>query len=126
MSDKFETTGKVYLISPTETRGNFTFRKFVLEIADNPKYPQFVEFQTTRDNIGKLDTIKVGDEVRVEFNLRGREWTSKTGEVKYFNTLDAWKIDAKQVAAQPPQHQASLPHPNSPGTDSIPDDDLPF
>jgi hypothetical protein len=48
MSDKFETTGKVYFIGATETRGNFTFRKFVLEIADNPKYPQFVEFLTRR------------------------------------------------------------------------------
>ena len=31
--------------------------------------------------------------MRVQFNLRGREWSNPQGEVKYFNTLDAWKIE---------------------------------
>jgi hypothetical protein len=35
---------------------------------------------------------KVGDEVEVGINLRGREWTSPQGEVKYFNTIQGWKI----------------------------------
>jgi len=30
--------------------------------------------------------------VRVSFNLKGREWTNKEGEVKTFNTLQAWAI----------------------------------
>ena len=31
--------------------------------------------------------------MEVSFNLRGREWTSPQGEVKYFNSLDAWRIE---------------------------------
>jgi hypothetical protein len=29
----------------------------------------------------------------VSFNLRGREWVSPKGETKYFNTLNAFKLD---------------------------------
>ena len=38
------------------------------------------------------DQYKTGDEVSVDFNLRGREWNGPQG-IKYFNTLDAWKIE---------------------------------
>jgi hypothetical protein len=30
----------------------------------------------------------------VSFNLKGREWVSPKGETKYFNTLQAFKIEA--------------------------------
>ena len=50
-------------------------------------------FQLTGDRCENLDGFSVGDEVRVEFQLRGREWQSPQGETKYFNSLDTWKID---------------------------------
>ena len=28
----------------------------------------------------------------VEFDLRGRKWTDRQGVVKYFNTLQAWRL----------------------------------
>ena len=34
--------------------------------------------------------------MEVSFNLRGREWTNKGGEVKFFSNLDAWRIDKVQ------------------------------
>jgi len=71
----------------------FRKREFVLELGDNPDYPQFVIFQLTGDRCENLDGFKPGDEVNVEFNLRGREWTSPQGETKYFNSLDVWKIE---------------------------------
>jgi hypothetical protein len=37
--------------------------------------------------------VNVNDTIEVSFNIRGREWTSPQGEVKYFNSLDAWRID---------------------------------
>jgi hypothetical protein len=124
--NKLETTGKIYVVNPEQTRGTFTFRTFVIETGDNPKYPQFVEFQTTRDNIGKLDAFAVGDEIKIEFNLKGREWKNPTtGEVKYFTTLDAWKFE--KVGAAKPVAQGTPPvHPNAPSQPSIPDDDIPF
>ncbi len=121
MSTKYEATGKVKSISDAETRGTFTFRKFTIEIEDG-KYSQFVEFQTTRDNIDKLNSFRVGDEVAVTFNLRGREWADPKGGTKTFNTLDAWKIEAvKGAQARGGAHEPA------PATGSEPDEDrIPF
>jgi len=74
----------------------FSKREFVLTTEANTPYPQHVSFQLTQDKCGELDAYNVGDEIRVQFNLQGREWNGPQG-IKYFNTLDAWKI---QKAAQ--------------------------
>lgn len=93
--------GTVRLIGETKTMGanGFTKREIVVETADNPKYPQLVSFECTKDRCALLDAIGVGDGVTIEFDLRGREWKSPSGEVKYFNTLNAWKIEVTQKAA---------------------------
>ena len=89
-----ETTGKLHTIFDTkQVSERFTKREFVVELADNPKYPQVVLFQLTGDRCTMLDGMSVGDQVRIEFSLRGREWRAPSGELKYFNSLDVWKIE---------------------------------
>jgi single-stranded DNA-binding protein len=88
-----ETTGRLHTIFETkQVSERFSKREFVIEVADNPKYPQVVLFQLTGDRCAQLDELRVGDQVTVEFSLRGREWRSPSGEVKYFNSLDVWKV----------------------------------
>jgi hypothetical protein len=70
----------------------FQKREFVVTDASS-QYPQDILFQLTQERTALLDNIAVNDPVSVSFNLRGREWTSPQGEVKYFNSLDAWKIE---------------------------------
>jgi hypothetical protein len=70
----------------------FKKREFVLT-ENSSQYPQHVSFQLTQDKCSLLDNYKVGDTMKVFFNLRGREWTNPQGEVKYFNSLEAWKIE---------------------------------
>ena len=36
--------------------------------------------------------IVVDDRVDISYNLRGREWTNPQGEVKVFNSIEAWKV----------------------------------
>lgn len=70
----------------------FTKREFVL--TDNStQYPQHISIQLTQDRCNMIDNVKLGDNITAHFNLRGREWTSPQGEVKYFNTIEAWKIE---------------------------------
>jgi len=78
----------------------FSKRNFVIT-TENDKYPQDIEFQLTQDKCNLLDGIGVGSKLEVSFNLRGREWNSPQGETKYFNTLEAWKIDVLGTTAQP-------------------------
>jgi hypothetical protein len=87
----FKLSGKIKVIKPTEVSKSFSKREFVIETTD--QYPQLVTFQITQDKCALLDNIQIGIQVEVSFNLKGREWTSPAGEVKYFNTLEAWRID---------------------------------
>src|SRR5687767_3721551 len=88
-----ETTGRLHTIFDTkQVSERFSKREFVVELADNPKYPQTVLFQLTGDRCAQLDGMTVGDQITIEFSLRGREWRSPSGEVKYFNSLDVWRI----------------------------------
>lgn len=100
----------------------FKKREFVLEYAENPQYPEFVKFELIQSNCEQLDSVNVGDEVTVNFNLKGRKWTDPKGEIKYFNSLQAWRIDKKSGEMQetPPPTQDWAKE------DFSQDDDLPF
>lgn len=84
--------GSIKTINGTrEVSDKFKLREFVVT-DESGQYPQIIQFQSVQDKCELLDNFKEGDNVEVSFNLRGREWTNPQGEVKVFNTLDAWKI----------------------------------
>jgi hypothetical protein len=70
----------------------FQKREFVLTTEANTPYPQHVSFQINQDKCSMLDQFSDGEELKVQFNLRGREWNGPQG-IKYFNTLEAWRIE---------------------------------
>mgnify|MGYP001794576743 CR=1 FL=1 len=43
--------------------------------------------------VDQLDDFAVGDALKVQFNLKGRKWTDPQGQVKYFNSLQAWRLE---------------------------------
>jgi hypothetical protein len=88
----YTTKGTLKVANATQVLSEkFSKREFVIETTD--QYPQLVIFQLTQDKCELLSAFKVGNQVEVSWNLRGREWTNPQGEVKYFNTLEAWKIE---------------------------------
>ena len=100
-------TGTVKVIKPTEQVSDaFKKREFVV-VDNSTMYPQHIIFQASQDKCSMLDGIMEGQQVEVSFNLRGKEWTSPQGEVRYFNTLDAWRIEASGEA--PAQQEQALP-----------------
>lgn len=103
MSTKYEATGTIVSIGATkQVSDKFRKREFVVEIPDG-KYPQLVAFQLAQDKCDLLDGARSGSAITVHFNLKGREWTDpKSGEVKTFNTLDAWKVETDKSACQAP------------------------
>jgi hypothetical protein len=118
----YETSGKLHALSDTkQVTERFRKREFVVEIGDNPRFPQFVQFELTGDRCDQLDEYHVGDEVRVEFSLRGREWKSPKGETRYFNSLDVWTLSRVGAAGRPP-HDAFPDDEPPPPTD----EDVPF
>jgi single-strand DNA-binding protein len=108
--NKMSVIGKVKKITEIQEKGTFRFRKLIVETSD--KYPQVVAVDFTQNNCGLLDVWKVGDAVEVFFNVRGREWTNKDGNVLYFTTLNGWKVrEYQEVTAQDqaPYREDDLP-----------------
>ena len=104
----------------------FKKRDFVL--TDNSsQYPQHISMQLTQDKTNLIDSYNVGDEIKVHINLRGREWTSPQGEVKYFNTIECQRIEggAKAGATAEAAHEAATAKANVSSAASE-GDDLPF
>lgn len=102
------------------------FRKREFVLTDNSsQYPQHISFQLTQDKCSLLDQYNVGDEIKVHFNLRGREWTSPKGEIKYFNTLEAWRIEGGNSASNKSASN-SMNDVAATFTAASQEDDLPF
>ena len=95
MSTSYEATGRVVAILDTEqVNDTFKKREFAIQIEDG-QYPQQVKFQVVQDKTTMLDNFKEGQEVKVLFNLRGREFERKSdGRKDYWLNLDAWRIEA--------------------------------
>lgn len=123
--------GKLHVKYDTkQVSERFRKREFVLEYADNPMYPQYVLFQLVQDKCELIESYNVGDMLQIDFDVRGREWTSPQGEVRYFNSLDAWRINALQAANTAAPGAPQAPPPPVPDaldvTQMEDDDDLPF
>ncbi|HYG52824.1 MAG TPA: DUF3127 domain-containing protein [Flavobacteriales bacterium] len=119
--------GTIKLIYDTnQVSEKFKKREFVITESNSP-YPQDVIFQLTQEKVDLINDYKVGEEVEVNFNLRGRGWTNpKDNTTRYFNSLDAWKI-ARVGQAQPVQNNgASNNEEFTPQMNAVVDDDLPF
>ena len=125
----FNITGTLKVKFP-EQQVSERFRKRDIVITDNSsQYPQHITFQLTQDKCSLIDAYNPGDEIRVFFNLRGREWNDpKTNQVKYFNTIEAWKIEAVNAGGgmQQPAMQKTTASPDITTFSSSESDDLPF
>jgi len=86
-------TGKVHFVGQVkQVSDKFKSKEVVLLTKD--KYPQYISIQFTQDKTELVSQEDIGEQVEVSINLRGREWKSPTGEIKYFNTIEGWQINA--------------------------------
>lgn len=121
-----EVTGKIKKIDETKTFGSNGFRKRELVVTTDEQYPQMIMIEFIQDKCDLLNNFNVGEDVRVNINLRGREWVNPEGEAKYFNSIQGWRIEKIQAGQGdvPPVDAASF-EPATTIDDSEPDD-LPF
>jgi len=87
-----EVKGKIKLIGITQTFGEKGFKKRELVIVTDEQYPQPILIEFVQNKCELLDKFSEGQNVTVGINLRGREWVSPDGDIKYFNSLNGWKI----------------------------------
>ena len=94
-----EIQGTIKKIEDTKSFGSSGFRKRELVVTTDEQYPQHLLVEFVQDKTELLDAFKVGQAVKVSIDLRGREWTSPQGEVKYFNSIQGWRIENLQPAS---------------------------
>lgn len=121
----FEIQGTLHKKYDTESKSaSFQAREFV--IVTQETYPQYIKFQLTQERCDMIDAHQEGEQVKVSFDLRGREWSGK-----YFTNLNAWRVE-KVTEEQPKATASSMPGAlnNFPSASDAPameyNDDLPF
>ena len=128
----YEIIGNVFKIGTTEniqTKSGTAFQRRSLTLIQRrfdqntgqefePNYPT-IDF--TQRGCAELDKYKIGDRVRVRFDISGAKYNDRqTGEEKYFNSLRGFRIEpfTQQRPAQqnfaptgqyPPAGQAAPP-----------------
>ena len=122
-----EVQGKIKVIGETQTFGANGFRKREIVVTTEEQYPQHIMVEFVQDKTDLLNSYQVGQQVKININLRGREWVNPQGETKYFNSIQGWRIEAVQqeaVGAPPvPPMDAFEPASN---VNEEEHDDLPF
>ena len=91
-----EIQGKIKLIGETQTFGSNGFRKREVVITTEEQYPQHIMVEFVQDKTDLLDNYQVSQQVKININLRGREWVNPQGETKYFNSIQGWRIENLQ------------------------------
>ncbi len=104
-----EIQGRIKQIFPSQMIGQNGFEKRDLVIVTEEQYPQTIIIQFTQQRCDLLDSLQVGQIVKVYINIRGREWTNPQEETKYFNTIEGWKIEVIQTTNVAYQQQAQQP-----------------
>jgi hypothetical protein len=140
-----EITGRLYeKYDVQQISQTFSKREFVLEIseqaANGMTYTNYAAFQLVNAQTSLIDNFQLGDMVTVNFNIRGNKW-EKDGQVRYITNLNAWRVQAANLAGGMPnqpvgqpsmpqnnfqQPAAPSPAPNFGNNSSDDGDDLPF
>ena len=123
----YEITGKLIAkydtVQRTET---FKTREFVIEKSEDiggRVITNYVKFQSVQDKTALLDRYNIGDDIKVQFNIKGTKW-NKSGVDNYITNLDAWRIEAVKLGG--PEAVAEVNYNDVPPTGEDGVDDLPF
>ncbi|MEY3395899.1 MAG: hypothetical protein RL346_2136 [Verrucomicrobiota bacterium] len=122
----YEASGKIKLISETQSfPSGFSKREFVVTTGDS-KYPQDLKFEVVKDKCAVLDNYREGQDVVVNFDIRGNEYNGK-----YYVNLSCWKLTGGKgstTAHESSHERAAHSEPAAEelrNTDDF-DDDIPF
>ncbi len=117
----FEVEGKLHKKFDTEKKSDkFQTREFVILVEDG-QYPQHIKFQLVQDRCEIIDNITEGTNLKVYFDLRGREW-----QEKYFTNLQAWRVEAAGQESKPKAAAGDFPSAPPLAEEGSSYDDLPF
>lgn len=115
----YEMTGVVKVIGELQTfASGFTKRELVIT-TDEERFPKDVPFAFTKDRCALLDTVTLGERLKVTFGINGREYNGK-----YYVNLDGIKFEKIDVAGG--EGDGDMPVDMGVPLASAADDEMPF
>lgn len=122
----YEITGKLVVrFDIVQRNENFKTREFVIENTEDSNgrtFKNYIKFQCVQDKTAMPDRFNIGDEVKVQFNIKGTKW-EKDGRTNYITNLDAWRMESLKLS-QNNTNSAEVNYNDTPPSDDV--DDLPF
>lgn len=90
--------GKIKENGPSETVGTGSTTKAQVVVTTDEQYPQHVTVEFLNEKCrADLDKLEVGDHIKIEANVQGREWVNPEGKSVYFLTLKGWKVESSKT-----------------------------
>lgn len=125
MENKYEMTGTVTEVFPTQTIGSkgFQKREFRIKEKSTSQWPNFVPFILVKDKCSLADSLTEGAEVRVHFDISGRIWDKGDGSpTRCFCDNQCYRIDILKKG------KPSTPPPAEPSEEDVGgiDEEMPF
>ena len=123
----FEIVGKLIVKYDVVQRSEtFKTREFVIEKSEDANgrtFTSYIKFQCVQDKTAMVDKFNIGEEVKVQFNIRGTKWV-KDGRENYITNLDAWRMESILPVSNQPVNVSPV-YPDQ-VFESSSSDDLPF
>ena len=123
-----EIIGKIKWIDETKEYGSNGFKKRELVVSTEEQYPQHILVEFIQDKCEMFNSFQIGNNVKIGINLKGREWTNPEGQVKYFNSVQGWRIDIidGEISQELPPIPPPISSENFDENKTEEEDDLPF
>lgn len=117
--------GFIKRINPPVTKGEYTSQSIVVTIDSDTQYPQDIQFDLSKKMMEVADSWTEGSEVEIDYNLRGRDYTNKQGELANFTGIQAWRVRVQSAGARVHHNDHGPSQPEFTGGPNS-DPDLPF
>lgn len=135
----YELNGKISFISQVESgtsrAGNPWARQTItVDEVVTDRFTRVVAFTISGDRINDMAGLKVGDPVKVKFNISSREYQGR-----FYTECSVFHIEVEGASTEAPAEQAAAPAPQAPAIPETPkapevftnageakEDDLPF
>jgi translation initiation factor IF-3 len=85
--------GAVVRVLDTKISGESNYKTRSVHVKTDEQWPQVLDIQFTQGNVELLNNLTAGQKLKITLNLKGKEFTNATGELKVFNSLQGWKIE---------------------------------
>ena len=86
--------GQITQIGEVNVYGENGFKKQEAILKTVEEYSNYYKVEFTQGNIELTKNLEIGKTVKLTVNVRGREYTSESGDYSVFMSINVWKVES--------------------------------